>query len=107
MDSPTKKYYFIASVNETDEARGDFGRLVIHLYDLDGHLLSEVDTGVGRSDTNSWTFGWDRSRDTIIIWSSDKGNRAYKINDHQLRTIELNNEINKRAEELKQKLLKG
>ena len=96
--SPTKKYKLIATVNRTNHDRKDFASVVVHLYDSYGHLLSEVDTRAG--DANEWAAGWDKSRDTVILYSSDIANKAYKIEYGELRSIELTDEINKRANEL-------
>ncbi len=97
--SPTKKYYLIATVNRTDHGQKNFASVLVHLYNSDGHVLSEVDTRAG--DASKWAVGWDKSRDTVILFSSDITNQAYKIEDGELRPIELTEEINRRAEDLK------
>jgi hypothetical protein len=100
MISPTKKFYLIATVNRTDHNKKDFASVVIHLYNFDKRLLSEVDTKVG--DASKWSVGWDKLRDTIILYSSDIDNRAFKIVSEEIKPIELTDEINRRANELKQ-----
>lgn len=98
--SPTKKYYIVATVNRTDHGKKDFASVVVHLYDSKGHLLSEVDTRAG--DANKWAAGWDKLRDTIILFSTDIANQAYKIENGEMRPVYLTDEINTRADELKQ-----
>ena len=98
--SPTKKYYLTATVNRTNHAKKDYASVVIQLYDFNGKLMSDFNTRAG--DANKWAVGWDRSRDTIILFSSDIDNEAFKIENWEMKPIELTDEINKRADELKQ-----
>jgi hypothetical protein len=97
--SPTKRYYLPATVNRTDHTKKDYASVIIQLYGFNGKLISGFDTRAG--DANKWAVGWDRSRDTIILFSSDMDNEAFKIENGEMKPIELSDEINKRAEELK------
>ena len=102
--SPTKRYYLTVSVNRTDKAKNDFADVVIHLYNSGGQPLSDFNTHAG--DANKWTVGWDNTKDTIILFSSDIGNSAYQIENGQLKFIGLTDELNKRAIQLKQEKYK-
>ncbi len=102
--SPTKKYYLTTSVNRTIKAKNDFADVIIHLYSFGGQELSDFNTHAG--DANKWTVGWDETKDTIVLFSSDIGNAAYSIQNGQLRVITLTDELNKRAMQLKQEKYK-
>jgi hypothetical protein len=96
--SPTKKYYLIATVNRIDNDKKDYASVVIQLYGFNGKLMSDFDTRAG--DANKWAVGWDKSSDTIILFSSDINNEAFKIENGEIKPIERFDEINKRADEL-------
>lgn len=98
--SPTSKYYFITTVNRPGNKKEDFADVVIHLYNSKGQLLSDFNTNAG--DANKWAVGWDKTKDTIILFSSDIGNSAYKIENGELKNITLTTELNNRASELKE-----
>jgi hypothetical protein len=102
--SPTNKYYLITTVNRTDHDAKDYATVVVHLYSLQGRLLSEVDTRFG--DANKWAVGWDKTRDTIVLYSDDIDNKAFEIENGRLNPIPLTNEINKRASELEREKYK-
>jgi len=97
--SPTTKYYITTTVNRTNNKKDDFADVIIHLYNSKGKLLSDFNTGAG--DSNKWAAGWDRIKDTIILFSSDIGNAAYKIENEKLKSVDLTDELNRRASELK------
>ena len=98
--SPTTKFYLTTTVNRTNQTRNDYADVIIHLYGSDGRLKSNFNTRA--RDANKWAVGWDKTKDTIILFSSDIGNSAYRIESGQLKSIELTDELNKRAIELKQ-----
>jgi hypothetical protein len=102
--SPTKKYYLTATVNRTNSSKEDYASVIIHLYSFDGQLLSNFDTRA--SDASTWAVGWDKSRDTIILYSGDINNVALKIENGQLKHIELSGDLNARANELTQEKYK-
>lgn len=102
--SPTTKYYITTTVNRTNNKKDDFGDVVLHLYNFKGQLLSDFNTDAG--DANKWAIGWDRTKDIIILFSSDIGNAAYKIENEKLKSADLTDELNKRASELKEEKYK-
>jgi hypothetical protein len=97
--SPTSKYYLTTTVNRTNQAKDDYANVVIHLYGSDGQLKSDFNTHAG--DANKWAVGWNTKKDTIILFSSDIGNSAYRIENEQLKSVDLTDELNKRAIQLK------
>ena len=102
--SPTTKFYLTTTVNRTNQAKADYADVIIHLYNSEEQLKSDFNTHA--SDANKWAVGWDMTKDIIILFSSDVGNSAYRIENGQLTSIDLTDELNKRAIELKQEKYK-
>ena len=102
--SPTKKYYLITTVNQTNKSKDDYAEVLIHLYNSGGQLKLTFNTKAG--DANKWAVGWDQTKDTIILFSSDVGSSAWRIENSQLKNIELTGELNSRATALKQEKYK-
>ena len=97
--SPSGKYSFFTSVNRTDRSKKDYASVIIHLLDNSGKQILMFDTRAG--DFSSWAVGWDHERDTLVLFSGDIGNFAYKIDHESLIGIELSENLNTRALELK------
>ena|ERR1044072_28463 len=102
--SPTAKYFITTTVNRSNNKKDDFADVVIHLYNSHGQLLFDFNTHAG--DANKWAAGWDRTTDTIVLFSSDIGNAAYEIENEKLKSVDLTDELNKRASELKEEKYK-
>ena len=97
--SPSKKYYLIVTVNRNNKSQNNYGVIMLNLYDSNGSFSSILNTTAG--DFNKWNVGWDKKYDTAILYSSDIGNSAWKIENNRLIPVNLNEELNKRADELK------
>lgn len=98
--SPSGKYYFITTVNRTDESKDDFADVILSLYSADGKLITQINTGAG--DFNSWAIGWETKTDTIIMNSSDIGLYAWRLENNQLKKLEMTEALNRQAEKIKQ-----
>ncbi|MEO6453025.1 MAG: hypothetical protein ABIN97_03080 [Ginsengibacter sp.] len=94
----------MTTVNRTNNKKTDFADVIIHLYNSKGQLLSDFNTNAG--DANKWAVGWDKTKDTLILFSSDIGNVAYKIENGKLKSIDLTDELNSRANKLKEEKYK-
>ena len=99
IKSPTGLFEIQASVNRTDKEKDNFAEVTIQLFDQTKDKISDIKSGVG--DANKWAIGWTTVGDTIILQSSDIGNKAWTIIEKEIREIQLNDELNNRAEELK------
>jgi hypothetical protein len=97
--SPTGKYYLIASVNQTDKSKDDYADLTISLYSSDGQTLTKLNTNAG--DFSKWAINWDRKQDTVIMNSSDIGIYAWRIENKELKPINLTGNLKSRADEIK------
>ncbi len=67
--------------------------------DKNNHELAEINTGAG--DVQKWAVGWTSSGDTIILQSSDIGNKAWVIKNGKPIQINMSKDLNKRAEWIK------
>jgi hypothetical protein len=97
--SPTKLYSIVASVNRTDKSQDNYALVMIHLFDKNGKEISMVNTN--SSDAMKWAVGWTVFGDTIVLYSSDIGNKAWRIDNLQTIKIDVTAELDKRAKELK------
>lgn len=97
--SPTGKYYLTASVNNADKSKNDYGVVTISLYNAKGQILTKLNTMAG--DFNKWAINWDSKQDTVIMNSSDIGTYSWRIENNELKPIELTVNLIKRAEEIK------
>ncbi|MBC7000899.1 hypothetical protein [Cytophaga sp. FL35] len=96
IKSPTGNFEIKASVNQVDKNAEDYAYVLIHLFDDNNNKLTELHTGAG--DANKWTIGWTEIGDTIILQSSDIGNKAWILNDNKPNQIKMTDELNARAE---------
>ncbi len=96
IKSPTGNFEIKATVNRTDKNAEDFAYVIIHLYDTENNKLTELNTGAG--DGNKWTIGWTEVGDTIVLQSSDIGNKAWILNQDKPNQIKMTDELNERAE---------
>lgn len=97
VKSPSGKYQIKATVNRTDKQNSNFAEVYIHLFDSNGKL-KEIKTGAG--DANKWAFGWTKKGDTIILYSSDIGNKSWAINKNTPIEVKMDKNLNERAESL-------
>lgn len=98
LASPTGKYYIFTTVNRKDKAKKDYAFVVIHLFDSSGQLKSSLNTGAG--DASKWAVGWYGQKDTVILYSAVIDNKAWVVEKDTLKPVELNRDLNKRADEL-------
>lgn len=96
--SPSQHYTIQSSVNRTDRTKDNYAEVIIHLQDNDNVQIQEIHTGAG--DANKWALGWTKTGDTIVLQSSDIGNKAWVVSNEKLEEIRLNEHLNRRAKEL-------
>ena len=99
IKSSTGNFKIQATVYRTDNNAENYADVIIHLFDKNNKKLPELNTGAG--DANKWTIGWTKSRDTIVLQSSDIGNKAWIIQNGNPSEIKMTDELNERAEILK------
>ncbi|GGI56876.1 hypothetical protein [Winogradskyella haliclonae] len=95
IKSPTGNFEIKATVNRTDKNADNYAYVFIHLFDKKNNKLTELNTGTG--DANKWTIGWTEIGDTIVLQSSDIGNKAWILNDNKTNQIKMTDELNARA----------
>ena len=97
--SPSESYNIQGTVNAAGFSRDIIVK--IRLYD---HNLNELDViTTGASDVMKWVIGWDSKEDIVILYSSDIGNRAWRVNNNSLMEIpykDLSEDINNQATDL-------
>jgi hypothetical protein len=96
IKSPTGNFEIKATVNRTDKNAENYAYVIINLFDKENNKLTELNTGAG--DANKWTIGWTEIGDTIVLQSSDIGNKAWILNEDKPNQIIMTGELNKRAE---------
>jgi len=96
IKSPTGHFEIKATVNRTDKNSEDYADVIIHLFDKENRKTTELNTGAG--DGNKWTIGWTEFGDTIVLQSSDIGNKAWILKKNKPTKIKITNKLNKRAE---------
>ncbi|WP_425235394.1 hypothetical protein [Ulvibacterium sp.] len=96
IKSPTGNFDIKATVNRTDKNADNYADVIIHLFDKENNKLTELNTGAG--DANKWTIGWTEIGDTIVLQSSDIGNKAWVLNGDKPNQIKMTDELNERAE---------
>jgi len=101
IKSSTGNYEINATVNRTNKNADDYADIIIHLYNKNNVKLTEINSEAG--DANKWTIGWTESGDTIVMQSSDIGNKAWILQNDYPTEIEMTDKLNQRAEYLKSK----
>ena len=96
IKSSTGNFEINATVNRTDKNAENYADVIIHLFDKQNNKLTELNTGAG--DANKWTIGWTKLGDTIVLQSSDIGNKAWILENNKTTEIKMTDELNKRAE---------
>jgi hypothetical protein len=97
--SPSENYWIKATVNKTVKNAEDYADVVIHVYDSKDAEIEKINSNAG--DFSKWAIGWTEFGDTIVLFSSDIGNKAWSLIDHDLQQISVNKKLDKRATELK------
>lgn len=97
--SPSEKYYFITTVNQTDKSKEDYAYVILSLFNADGELIVKFNTEAG--DFNKWAIGWEEKKDTIIMNSSDIGIYAWRLENNELNEIEVTDNLKRQAEKIK------
>ena len=81
ITSPSGKYQIKASIykinNYLDLLFYGGNRINIHLLDLDGKELSQLQTGL--SHFMLWVIGWLQDQDTVVLFNYDFGTIAWEI----------------------------
>lgn len=101
ITSPSKKYYLTTTVNSSDKNKEDYADVVIHLYNTSGELKSSLNTHAG--DLSKWAVGWDNINDTVVLFSSDIGTFAWKIEMDSLKPIDITDKLKQIAIHIKNK----
>jgi hypothetical protein len=96
--SPSGKYLLNATVNRTNAEANDYAEVLIHIYTPGKIELMQIHSKAG--DVNKWALGWTTSGDTIVLQSSDIGNKAWTLIADTLSVITLTPALNHRAGEL-------
>ena len=96
--SPTTKYSLKATVNRTNKAKPNYGFVIIHVYKSHQEIF---DFNSGAGDVQKWALGWTTKGDTIILQTSDIGDRAWSIRPLGPAEIKMTKDLHKRASELK------
>lgn len=97
VESPTGNYFIKATVNRTDKSKEDYAYVIIHVYDEEEKLF---DFNSRAGDAQKWALGWITKGDTIVLQTSDIGDRAWIIDTSGPVEIEMTNELHLRAKEL-------
>jgi hypothetical protein len=103
MPSPTGKYAIKATVNRTDNSKPDAGKVIIHVY-ADNRKLFDFNSTA--SDIQKWALGWTVQGDTILLQTSDIGDRAWTIIENGVSEITMTDALNSRCDDLKREKYK-
>ena len=99
MVSPSGDFTVFPSVDARNKNSRNYGIVMLHLAKTSGEAFPPVRTGAG--DVQKWAVGWMPEEDIVVLYSSDIGTLAYKVEDAGLvRIAELSDEIHSRANEL-------
>lgn len=102
ITSPSKKYILKVDLNPDRNEKRKYDCLVFTLYDTSENDISTFQTGA--SNYMKWAVDWYPNRDTIILYSGDIGNRAYRLTDkNRLDTITVTKDIDSVAKVIFQK----
>jgi hypothetical protein len=96
--SKTGNYSVKATVNRTNEKADDYADVLIHIYDKSKKELHKFNSGAG--DFNKWSLGWTLLGDTIILQSSDIGNKAWIIKNGLEKETQITKELNEQIDKL-------
>ncbi|MHA7843920.1 MAG: hypothetical protein ACX93I_11405 [Winogradskyella sp.] len=96
IKAPTGNFEIKATVNRTDKNTDNYADVIIILFDKENNKLTELNTGAG--DANKWAIGWTELGDTIVLQSSDIGNKAWIVNENKPNEIKMTDKLNERAE---------
>ena len=99
IKSPTGNYEIQVTVSRSDKNAKKYADVIIHIFDQYNKKMTEINTGAG--DENKWAIGWTKSGDTIVLQSSDIGNKAWVFQNGSLTEIKMTDKLNERAEILK------
>ena len=98
ITSPSENYGIKARINRTDKSAADYANVLIDLFDSDGSKLTEINSSAG--DASKWTIGWTELGDTIVLQSSDIGNKAWALTNGRPTEIKMTDKLNDRAQYL-------
>lgn len=97
--SKTGNYSVKATVNRTNEKAEDYAYVIIHIYNKNEEEIYKFNSRAG--DANKWSLGWTLYGDTIILQSSDIGNKAWVIMNGIAKESQITKELNEQIEKLK------
>lgn len=101
IKSSTGNFEIQATVNRTDKTKSNYSEVIIHIYDSNNKKLTKLNTGIG--DANKWSLGWTEFGDTIVLQSSDVGDKAWILQNEIPIEIKITDDLIKRADLLKSK----
>jgi hypothetical protein len=85
-------------VNRTAPGKPDYALVMAELQG--GNWAEPVTFGTHASDGMQWHLGWSDG-DTILLWSSDIGNRAWVVKGHDVIEVPLTTSLNEKADWMK------
>lgn len=89
-----------AKIN-TEKSKPDYGIVIFHIYDRFGNGLYSINSHA--SDFSKWAVGWTYKGDTLVMYSSDIGSYAWKIDRDFHQKVELSREMHSIAKGLYEK----
>jgi len=98
VPSDSGKYELWTTINRTSSDESDYGLVMVHVQGKDWKKPVTLDTRAG--DAMQWHVGWGNG-DTIVLWSSDIGNRAWVVREKDVVDIPMTSSLNEQADWLK------
>ena len=100
--SSSKRFILKIDVNRDKTDKAKYGCIVLTLLDTTNKQISTIQTDA--TDNMKWAVNWYPNKDTIILYSSDIGSRAYHLTDkNRLDTIATTRDIDSIARIIFQK----
>lgn len=101
LTSSTGNFSINATVNRTDKKNNNYAEVIITFFNKNGIKISELNSEAG--DFSKWAIGWTKTGDTVVLQSSDIGNKSWVFKNNKVIQIETTESLDKRAEQLKSK----
>ena len=98
IKSSTGNFEIKATVNRIDKNAENYADVIIQLFDKNKKKLTEFNSQAG--DGSKWALGWTKTGDTIVLQSSDIGNKAWTLQIGKPTEIEMTDNLNEQAEDL-------
>lgn len=97
--SPSGRFQIQSMVERIDSSHPDYAMVVFRILNADGKELSILRTHA--SDAMFWYVDWSFAGDTIVLASSDIGNRCWIIQNGQVLETELTPSLELRAYQMR------